>query len=202
MEPPIGDDSWREEPGWEAARAEAVLLVDARVTVPPESFLFIEQQRAHHPDRRLWNADVHVDTSKNPYAAFWQVLVRLGFWRYFAKRQLTSFGLREFERYPKGTGCFLAPADWLRVAMSRYEPDVADVKLSSDDTRLLRLLAENSDIYISPDFTCHYKAREDFGGFLRHAYFRGTTFVDGYLRSDGHVGRAFGFSWPRLQPSP
>jgi hypothetical protein len=176
--------------GLDLATAPVSLLLDARVTLARGALAFVaEQVETSH--RAVWNADVTIDTKGNPFAGFWSVIVRLGWRRYFADRRLTSFGLDDFDSYPKGTGCFLAPTELLRDAVADYQPDVADVRLSSDDTRLLRFIAAKTQIYISPDFMCVYVSRDSLSKFLGHAYFRGSTFVDGYLRSSGPVGRLF-----------
>lgn len=173
------------------ARSAHTLLLDARVRVGAQSLTFLRRQLQTHPDRVLWNADVSVISHRNPFADFWEVLVRLGFFRYYLNREHSSFGLDDFELFPKGTGCFAAPTEWLLEAVASYSPEVGDIRLSSDDTRLLRYLAGRSEIHLSPEFSCRYIPRDSFGAFIRHSYFRGTTFVDGYLRSSGHVGKVF-----------
>src|SRR5262249_32008751 len=44
-------------------------------------------------------------------------------------------------------------------------------------------------IWLSPEFLCTYHGRDSLTKFTKHAFFRGTTFVDGYLQTDGPARR-------------
>src|SRR5438477_471627 len=60
----------------------------------------------------------------------------------------------------------------------------ADPRHGNDDTPIIRSLAAREPINISPGFRCEYAARSTLGAFLRHAYHRGTVFVDGHGRRE------------------
>ena len=66
--------------------------------------------------------------------------------------------------------------------MEHFEENTSDLKYSSDDTLLIRYLAERKRINLSPGFSCLYHGRSNLKGFLKHAYNRGQFFIDGFLR--------------------
>jgi len=176
--------------GIRAAAYDRVLLVDCGLTLTPGSLEFLREQLETHPERELWNGHVDIDTTGNPYAAFWSGIVRVFWGAYLRRPTLTSFGLEDFDRYPKGTGLFLAPAALLRDAVESFEVGAVAARFASDDTRLLRsLLGASPLIWISPGFGCTYAARSTLRQFLSHSTFRGTTFVDGYWGSTSLIGR-------------
>ncbi|OIQ93352.1 putative glycosyltransferase EpsH [mine drainage metagenome] len=172
------------------AREASVLLLDARVIVGLDSLRWIREHVAQHPERRVWCGHVDVETRHNIFAAFWSGLVKVGWRRYTAHPRLVSFGSEDFDYYPKGTGCLLIPRDVLLGAVGGFESLYADAKLASDDTRLLRAVAGEQHIWLSPDFSFRYHGKSGARGFVRQSYFRGTTFVDGYLGQAGAVRRA------------
>ncbi len=167
-----------------------VLLLDSRVVVEPDSLRWLRQQQAEHPDRRVWCGHVDVETRRNLFAAFWSGLVKVGWRRYTAHPRLVSFGADEFDYFPKGTGCLLMRRDLLLEAVGGFESLYEDAHLASDDTRLLRYVAGRQRIWLSPEFRFRYHGKAGAWGFVRQSYFRGTTFVDGYLGQPGVVRRA------------
>jgi glycosyltransferase involved in cell wall biosynthesis len=176
--------------GIEATAGELVLLIDSRVSLAPDALRFVAERMADDPAAVVWNGHVDIDLAGNPYARFWNVLTEIVFREYFARPRTTSFGLAEFDRFPKGTGCFLAPREELLRAIAEFRPLYADMHRVSDDTHMIRGIAGRRRINISPGFACVYRARGDLRGFLRHAHHRGSTFVDGFLRPGTR------FFWP------
>lgn len=166
--------------GLELLSTEDVLLLDARVLVDVHALAHVVELRARDPRARAWNGHVEVDTA-NPYAAFWSGITRVGWRAYFADPRQVSYGPDEFDRFPKGTTMFLAPRAALLAAAGRFTTIVGDVRLASDDTRMLRELSREHRIHMSPGFSCRYHGRDSLRGWLTQAWFRGTTFVDGYL---------------------
>jgi Glycosyl transferase family 2 len=175
--------------GLAAAVGDYVLLLDSRVLVGASSLAFLRRQLDAHPERRVWNGHVDVVTDGNPYAAFWAGLTKVGWRRYFAAPRLTSFDLSDFDAYPKGTGFFFVERSLLTEATASFSSMYADPRMASDDTRLLRWIAARTPIHIAPEFNCRYHGRDSLAKFVRHATFRGTTFVDGYLGRPGPVRR-------------
>ena len=94
------------EAGVGAATSEWVLLLDARVRLHPGSLEFLA--RCLDDRSSVWNGHVIPQTRGNPFGAFGNVLVQLAWARYFEHPRPTSFGLDDFDYYPKGTSCFVA----------------------------------------------------------------------------------------------
>jgi len=168
--------------GLTAAAGDWVLLLDARVRLRPESLAFVAERIS--ADELVWNGHVHVETEGNPYATFWNVLVEIAWRRYFADPAATSYGAEDFDHYPKGTGCFLAPRGLVLDAVAAYGPRISDPRLVSDDTQLIRWLAERERIHLSPSFACDYQPRATLRAFVANSVYRGSTFVDGHGRRE------------------
>jgi hypothetical protein len=176
--------------GIDATSYDTVMLIDCGLALLSGSMTFLRDQLESHPERELWNGHVEIDTAHNPYAAFWSAIVRIFWGAYLRRPSLTSFGLDDFDRFPKGTTLFVAPAAALRAVVERFDLDAGAERFASDDTRMIRLLLERAPlIWIDPSFGCTYVARSTFGTFMSHCMFRGTTFVDGYWSSGGLLGR-------------
>ena len=164
--------------GLDAATGERVLLLDGRVRLRPGSLAFVRSRI--EDGEEVWNGHVHVDTEGNPYGAFGDMLVRLAWSEYFDDPRTTSFGVDDFDRFPKGTGCFLAPRDLLLAAVGAFNPRVSQPKVASDDTQLIRWIASRESVHLSPSFSCDYSPRSGFTPFVRHAMHRGSVFMDGH----------------------
>jgi glycosyltransferase involved in cell wall biosynthesis len=163
--------------GLEAASGELVLLLDSRVRLEPDALHFLYEHV--ESGEKVWNGHVHVDT-ESPFGAFWSLLAELAWRDYFDHPRTTSFGIEEFDRFPKGTTCFVAPREQLLAAFDAFRTHYRDVRLANDDTPILRAIAAQTRIGISPQFACTYAPRTTLGRFFRHAVHRGTVFVDGH----------------------
>lgn len=167
--------------GVELSTKQNILFIDSRVYIDEGSLSFLESQLADDADQ-LWNGHVNIDKKGNVFARFWDAIVLIAWRRYFRRPKTTSFGLKDFDYYPKGTGFFYVPKKRLLAAMDFFEKTTSDLRFSSDDTLLIRYLIERQDIHLSPEFSCLYHGRSSFGQFIRHAYNRGQFFIDGFLR--------------------
>lgn len=176
--------------GLDALGTADTLLIDARVLIHADSLRHVIAERANDPSLRVWNAHVDVASEQNLYAAFWAGLTKVGWRAYFANPRPVTFGIEEFNSYPKGTTMFLAPRELLLAATESFDSVFDDVRLASDDTRMLRHVAEAASIHIDPGFSCTYHGRDAFSKWLKQSYFRGTTFVDGYLGEPGRTRTA------------
>jgi glycosyltransferase involved in cell wall biosynthesis len=162
--------------GLSAASGDHVLFLDARVQLLPNALRFVHERVRTEP---VWNGHVYVEAD-NVLGDFWRLLAELAWRDYFDRPRTTSFGLAEFDRFPKGTTCFFAPRAVLDSAFARFHSRYADVRLANDDTPILRALAADERIHISPEFACVYAPRTTVAGFLRHSIRRGVVFVDGH----------------------
>jgi glycosyltransferase involved in cell wall biosynthesis len=168
--------------GIKLAKYSFILLLDARVFIHKNSLGFVLKQIEKHPDRIIWNGHVYVDKKGNIIAKFGDAITYIGWRRYFSNPKTCSYGIEDFDHYPKGAGCFLVPKKLLVEAMSTFEEQTYDIKNSSDDTHLIRLLAAENRINLSPNFSCTYHARTKLRQFIQHSFNRGKFFVDGFFR--------------------
>lgn len=178
--------------GVEAARYTRILFVDVRTWIDEGALAFLLKQLGKHPERTIWNAHINVAKKGNIIARFGDAITQIGWRRYFANPRLTSFGIDDFDHYPKGTGLFTVPTSVVKEAIRWFESTTKDIKNSSDDTLLMRHIAENHRIWISPDYAGTYFARTTFLAFIKHTYHRGKFFVDGFLH------RGTRFFWPLI----
>jgi glycosyltransferase involved in cell wall biosynthesis len=167
--------------GVQTADAELVLLLDARVRIEPDALRFARDRVA--AGERLWTGHVYVE-SQSDLGEFWSLMAELAWRDYFADPRTTSFGVEDFDRFPKGTTCFLGPRALLLEAFDAFRSGYADERNANDDTPVLRFLAGKEDIHVSPHFACRYTPRESLRSFFRHAVHRGVVFLDGHGRRD------------------
>ncbi len=165
-----------------ASGKDNVLFIDSRVFLHPSSLAFVRQQQAEDPSKVIWNGHVIVEKKGNVIARFGDAITFIGWRRYFAHPRTCSYGPEDFDHYPKGTGCFFTPRSALIQAMQEFEQQTHDIRSSSDDTHLIRIIARDHRINLSPGFACTYHARTRFSQFIQHSNHRGRFFVDGFLR--------------------
>jgi glycosyltransferase involved in cell wall biosynthesis len=176
--------------GLEKANGEWVMLLDSRTILDETSLEFLHDQVKNHPERAVWNGHINVASEHNPYAGFMAGLVKMPWRRYCANPRLMSFGIDEFDVFPKGTTLFVARKAMFEGAVTGFSSLFDDIRFASDDTRMLRWIAEREKIFIAPGFSATYHGRESFEKFLSQSYFRGTTYVDSYLSSPGPARNA------------
>jgi glycosyltransferase involved in cell wall biosynthesis len=168
--------------GVRRAKYSTVFFVDTRVWINEDSLEYVINQQKKHPGRLVWNGNVEVYKKGNIIARFGDAVTRIGWRRYHKKPRLISYTINDFDHYPKGTGVFIVPKKLLIEAIEWFESQTQDIRFSSDDTLLIRYIAERERIWISPGFTSTYFARTTLLGFIKHTYHRGMFFVDGFLR--------------------
>ena len=168
--------------GLEVAERENVLLLDGRVRVHRDALAFVRPRL--EAGERVWTSHIHVVDGGRPLGVFWRLLAELAWSDYFDDPRTTSFGAGDFDRFPKGTTCLLAPRGLLTDAMEAFESRFADTRNANDDTPLLRWMAERSPIHVSPRYAASYTPRTELGPFVRHARHRGIVFLDGHGRRE------------------
>ena len=168
--------------GLEAAAGTYVLFVDAGVELVDGSLAFVAERV--EAGEEVWNAHTIMRTDGNPYGMFWEVLTDLAFADYFDEPRTTSFDLSNFDRFPKGTTCFIAPRSLLEDAFAAFTTRYADARHANDDGPIIRAIAERTSINISPSFACVYTPRSSLRSFVKHAVHRGVVFLDGHGRRE------------------
>jgi len=168
--------------GVEAASGEWILLLDSRVSLAPDALRFVAERVGL--GGRVWTGHVDVPVDRSPFGVFWKLLAELAWEEYFARPRTTSFGPSNFDHFPKGTGCFFSPRQVLLDAISAFRSRYADLRYANDDAPLIRWIAEREPIHVSPHFSGVYGARTRFLPFVRHAFHRGTVFLDGHGREE------------------
>ena len=169
------------ENGLDACTGSHVLFLDTRVFLSASALKFVLPY-LEAKETSLWTAHVEANTDGNPIARFWRAIESIFWRRYMKNPSTTSFGLEDFDYYPKGTTALIAPIDLIRDAMEAFKPTVTDWRKVNDDTALLRYAAAQVRINISPEYSCTYNARTNLSAFLHHANHRGSVLIDGYLR--------------------
>jgi glycosyltransferase involved in cell wall biosynthesis len=168
--------------GIREADAEFLLVLGSRVRLRPGSLAFVRERIAE--GELVWTGHVHIHAEGNPYGTFMNVLTEIAWGDYFDAPRTASFGVREFDRFPKGSGCFVAPRELLLAAFSALPTRYADVRHANDDAPMLRQIARTTDIHISPSFAADYVPRGTFRTFIKHSVHRGAVFFDGHGRRE------------------
>lgn len=168
--------------GTELAQGEIVSFMGARVFMHKKSLLWLKEQLARHPNRKVWNCHIEVPRKHNIQAQFWHVLTFIAWRKYLRKPRLISYGSEDFDYYPKGTGAFICPRELLLEGYNHLDSIYDDEKYSSDDTTLIRYIATKERIYMSPNYSADYVARSGWKAFVRHTYDRGSFLLDSYMR--------------------
>lgn len=165
--------------GLSHCKGSHVLLIDTRVFLHENSLEFVGQQFEREPDE-VWTAHVVADTTNNPLAGFWQAIEHVAWRRYFKHPRQMKFGEADFDYFPKGTTALIGSRKLISDAFASFVPNIDDWHKANDDTAILRSIAHETGISISPRYSCTYNARTTLREFLRHAHHRGAVLVDGY----------------------
>jgi glycosyltransferase involved in cell wall biosynthesis len=176
--------------GIAAVSTPYVLLLDSRVEVDVDSLRRI-REAVETEGLEVWNYDV-TPGSRSLGAMFWTGITKVWWPDYFRNPRRVSFGAHDFGRFPKGTGAFFAPLALLREAMEEFDSHFDDPSLASDDTRLLLGVASRRPITLSPEVTCRHHVKSGVRSWCRQCFYRGTTFVDGYLGERNTASRLLG----------
>jgi glycosyltransferase involved in cell wall biosynthesis len=168
--------------GLQRAAGPFVLVLGSRVRLRSGALAFVrERQQA---GELVWTGHVYINTGGNPYGVFLNVLTEIAWRKYFERPRTTSFGLEDFDRYPKGSGCLVAPRDILVEAFADVPTRYADARHANDDTPMLRRIAASERIHVSPLFASDYVPRATFRKFITHSIHRGTVFLEGHGRRE------------------
>lgn len=165
--------------GAQAARADRLFIFDSRLVIDEDAFAYLERMDAQLPAGQVWNGHVPTDPAAPLVGRFWEVPTHLFWGGYLAHPAPTEITPANFDRVPKGTGCLVIDKALFIAACEAAWPE-ENADLVSDDTKLLRYVAAQRPLRLDPGFRALYRPRVTVGGFLGHAYDRGTLFVDSY----------------------
>ena len=168
--------------GVETASGEWILLLDSRLVLAPDALQFIAESLDNGD--QVWTGHVDMEVDGDPYGTFWKLLAELAWNDYFDNPRTTSFGADDFDRFPKGTGCFVVPRQLLLDAICSFRSRYSDLRYANDDGPLIRWIAERERVNVSPRFSGLYVPRSRLSAFVRHSFHRGIVFLDGHGRSE------------------
>jgi hypothetical protein len=165
--------------GVKAASGDWILLLNSRQTLSENIFKVLEEKSREKPQVKAWCS--HVDTSPSAplLGHFWSVPTAIFWGKYWKNLKQTKITLDNFDQVPKGTGGLFIDKELFMKACMEVWPE-GNLKLVSDDTKLLRDIAKDSPIYLDPDLRSVYHPRVKWLAFLGHAFGRGTMFIDSY----------------------
>lgn len=160
------------------AASDRLLIVNSRLLVDPAAFTYLEQQIKAETVIETRNGHVATDDSVPLVGRFWEVPTHV-FWGSYLRRPIvTEITESNFDSVPKGTGFLVVERARLLDAYKALGE--VNSQFVSDDTRLLRHIANERPILLEPGFRATYRPRTSFQKFLSHARLRGTLFVDSY----------------------
>jgi glycosyltransferase involved in cell wall biosynthesis len=168
--------------GLRRATGEYALVLGSRVRLRPRVLEFVHERQ--DAGELVWMGHVHIHVRGNPYGLFQNVLTEIAWRDYFDRPRTVSFGVEDFDRYPKGSGCLVAPRALLVDAFDEQPTRYADARHANDDTPMLRRIVASHRFNLSPSFASDYVPRATFGTFVKHSLHRGTVFLDGHGRRE------------------
>jgi glycosyltransferase involved in cell wall biosynthesis len=168
--------------GLRRATGRYTLVLGARVRLRPGSLAFVHERLRH--GEQVWTGHVHIHTDDNPYGTFMNVLTEIAWRDYFDDPRTVKFDGVDFDRFPKGSGCFVAPREVLLDAFEEVPRRYADVRYANDDAPMLRKIAAATGIHVSPSFASDYVPRASLRTFLKHSFHRGHVFLEGHGRPE------------------
>lgn len=164
--------------GLRAAQSDWTLILNSRLLLHPDALAHLNAVDALS-SASAWNGHVITDPATPLVGRFWEVPTHVFWGEYLADPRPMDITPANFDRVPKGTGCFLVQRTVMLDAYDACWPD-KNARFTSDDTKLLRHIAAIQPIRLDPGFSATYRPRTTLRKFLAHAGGRGTMFVDSY----------------------
>lgn len=165
--------------GATGARFDEIMLLDSRVLLDSEALRHVATVRASGEGHGPWNAHADTSASTSLVGLFWEVPTYVFWGAYRANPRPMLITPENFDRLPKGTTCFLVNRALYMEASRACWPE-ENAHLVSDDTMILRHIAQRQQIRIDPGFRVEYRPRQSIRRFLSHSFVRGTLFVSSY----------------------
>lgn len=165
--------------GASRATYDEILLLDSRVLLDSDALRHVLAVRASGDGLGPWNAHADTSASTSLVGLFWEVPTYVFWGTYRANPRPMLITPENFDRLPKGTTCFLVDRElYLEASRACWPEDNAH--LVSDDTMILRHIAQQHPFRIDPGFRVEYRPRQSVRRFLSHSFIRGTLFVSSY----------------------
>ena len=167
---------------WEGilrSTSDWILLLDSRVVLDPPAIAHLLEVLEAADAPLAVNGHVRTPARTPLVGLFWDVPTHIFWGSYLRDPRPYDLDASTFDSAPKGTGLFVARRGTLQTAFRQAWPE-GDAKLVSDDTKVLRWIAEHGGIRLDPGFSAVYRPRTTLRGFTHHTLDRGTLFVDSY----------------------
>ena len=168
--------------GLEAANGEYVLLLDAGVTLEPDALRFVAERLDEGED--VWNGHA-VLTGEGPYVRFWHVIDAPGLRRLLRRPAHDELRHRRVRPLPEGDDVLLRAARRSCSRRSRRSAPRTPTRATPTTTRRCCARWRRAGRSTSrPGSRASTAPRVALGPFVRHAFHRGTVFVDGHGRPE------------------
>jgi glycosyltransferase involved in cell wall biosynthesis len=165
------------------ATGDYVLLIDSRVSIGLGALQFVYSELLSEP--KAFTGHIEVNPSSKSIGYFWSSIEKLAWSAYWNSPRACKIDNYNFERYPIGTTCFIAPKEWLLDATNAFNSKFSDLKYANDDTAVLSYIVNKQGVHINPSWNAWYKPRQSFLAFLLHANHRGKVFIDAHAKAGG-----------------
>jgi glycosyltransferase involved in cell wall biosynthesis len=165
--------------GIKSAQHENILLIDSRVEIDSSALEWWANLAPIDCD----NFTSHVNYRSNQwfYGLFWNCVERMAWIAYWYKPRQKMINANNFEFYPKGTTCLISTKTNLLKAYADTASYSKDLRMANDDTLILKKMAKDDGILISPLYRSWYTPRGNLHEFIRHTFHRGKVFADGHI---------------------
>lgn len=163
--------------GAEAATYPNILFLDSRCTVDPDILAAIDRS-----DEKVIIGKIQTDKMTGFFEVFYMSIRRVVFHSYFNNTSdVIKLTTENFDSHPKGTTVLFVQKDILFQAFKELA-HLEMGKNSSDDTKLLRIIVEQTPIALDPGVKIIYFYRKSFLANWVHLFdFIAPSFVDYYL---------------------
>ena len=166
--------------GAQLVDTEWVMFLDSRQLVRGDFIGNFAKFTSDNPTINAWCSHVETDPTAPLVGHFWTAPVSVFWGSYWRDLNRTMITPDNFDRVPKGTGGIILKREVFVESCKRIWPE-SNQKFISDDTKLLRDICATHPIALEPELFSTYIPRVSVKAFLRHAFNRGTLFVDSYM---------------------
>jgi glycosyltransferase involved in cell wall biosynthesis len=166
--------------GVNATNTEWVLFLDSRQLISEDFFEEFVDLLVEHPEVDAWISHTVTDPAAPLVGHFWSVPTAVFWGGYWQNPLHTKVNAENFDSVPKGTTALFARRRDFIAACKGIWPE-ENQRFISDDTKLLRLLCTERVVALEPRLVSIYRPRGTGTLFLKHAFNRGTLFIDSYM---------------------